>query len=194
MTRQEIYNNIRYNENLVNQYLNTINRLNSTISDLNSQISNCEYQISQLNSEIRNRQSQISELNQLRNKYQKLQTDFADRQSVRINSFNSNFSRNVNVNFMSSYVIGMRSLLSGNEYRNAYNGISAAIHTISNKIYAIESEIDNLNRSIISSQATINNCRRDIGIYQNQIAGESSKLSYRRQRIVYWKNQLRYAR
>ena len=186
MTRQEIYNNIRYNENLVNQYLNTINRLNSTISDLNSQISNCEYQISQLNSEIRNRQSQISELNQLRNKYQKLQTDFADRQSVRINSFNSNFSRNVNV--------GMRSLLSGNEYRNAYNGISAAIHTISNKIYAIESEIDNLNRSIISSQATINNCRRDIGIYQNQIAGESSKLSYRRQRIVYWKNQLRYAR
>lgn len=134
MTKQEVRNNIQYNENLVNQYLNTLSRLKKTVNGLNSQINQYNSQISQLNSSIKSKKSQIDELNRLKSKYQKLQNDFASRQSKRVNRFNINFSQNLNLKFIRSYISGMKSLLSGNDYKRAYNGLSSAISTISNKI------------------------------------------------------------
>lgn len=75
MTKQEVRNNIKYNENLVNQYLNTISRLRKKVNDLNSKINQYNSQISQLNSNIKSKESQIDELNRLKSKYQKLQND-----------------------------------------------------------------------------------------------------------------------
>ena len=130
MTKQEVRNNIKYNENLVNQYLNTISRLRKKVNDLNSQINQYNSQISQLNSNIKSKESQIDELNRLKSKYQKLQNDFANRQSKRVNTFNVNFSKNLNLKFIRSYISGMKSLLSGNDYKRAYNGLSSAIGEI----------------------------------------------------------------
>ncbi len=79
MTKQEVRNNIKYNENLVNQYLNTISRLRKKVNDLNSKINQYNSQISQLNSNIKSKESQIDELNRLkrniRNYKMILQTD-----------------------------------------------------------------------------------------------------------------------
>lgn len=140
MTKQEVYNNIRYNENLVNSYSNNLRRLKNNINNLNSQISQCNSQISQLNSRMRELRKQINELDQLKSKYQKLQNDFMNRQSKRVNKFNVNFSKQLNLKFILSYINGMCSLLSGNEYKNAYNGLTSAIDTISNKIRVIQQE------------------------------------------------------
>lgn len=164
------------------------------VNDLNSKINQYNSQISQLNSNIKSKESQIDELNRLKSKYQKLQNDFANRQSKRVNTFNVNFSKNLNLKFIRSYISGMKSLLSGNDYKRSYNGLSSAIGTISNKIKSIQREIDSLKKDINSKQRSIDSIRRDISSYQSQINRTNSNLSYRRQRITYWKNQLRYAR
>ena len=141
MTKQDVRNNIRYNENLVNQYENTISRLRSKVKDQNAQINQYISQISQLKSQIKSLKSQIDELEQLKSKCQKMQNDFASRQTKRISKFNLNFSRKLNVGFISSYINGMRTLLSGNEYKRAYNSLTSAINTISDKIKSIQREI-----------------------------------------------------
>ena len=76
MTKQEVLNNIRYNEKLVNQYVNTISGLRSKINDRNTQINQYNAQIRQLRSQIKELKAQIDELNQLKSKYQKLQNAF----------------------------------------------------------------------------------------------------------------------
>ena len=134
MRKSEVYNNIRYNENLVNQYQNSINNYRSHINSLISQINSTNSSIKVLCDQKNKLYTQINELNYLKSKYQNLQSKFSQRQTSRINTLNGNFSRELNVQFIKSYVKGMSSLLGGNEYRNAYNGLTNAINVISDKI------------------------------------------------------------
>lgn len=137
MTRAQVNSNIRYNENLIRSYQKSVQSLNS----------------------------QIEELSALKRKIQGYQSEFSSRERNRKNRLSNNFSGKFNLKFVMSYVTGMISLLSGSEYRNAYNGLSEAIHRIDKQIAGL---------------------RREVNSYNGQI-------SYRRQRIDYWKRQLRYA-
>lgn len=193
MTKQEVYNNIRYNENLVASYQSTLRRLKNNIDDADTKISRYNSQITELNSEIKNLRSQIEELNMLKSKYQKLQNDFSSRQAQRVKRFNLNFSENLGVKFILSYVNGMKELLSGNEYKKAYNGLTTAFEKISNKIKSIQKEIDNLDSGANSKRRKIDELRSNINSYKNQMSKTNSNISYSRQRIIYWKDQLKYA-
>ena len=137
--------------------------------------------------------TQINELNYLKSKYQNLQSKFSQRQTSRINTLNSNFSRELNVQFIKSYVKGMSSLLGGNEYRNAYNGLTNAINVISDKIKSLQRQIDSIQGDINSKNRNNDSRQREIHEYQNRINNTNNLLSYRKQRIKYWRNQLRYA-
>lgn len=191
MTKTEIYNNIKYNENLVRQYQRTISSLQNKNSSLNSQINGWNNQISSSNLRRSQLQSQISELTKLKIKYKTLQDNFASRQSRRSNKLTLNFAQKVNTfKFLSSYVIGMKSLLSGNEYKSAYNGLSAAMETIAKKVKTIQIEIDIITRDISTLQSRINANQNERRATQEKINQTNGDLAYRQQRIVYWKNQL----
>lgn len=193
MTKQEVLENIRYNENLVNQYVSTLNNLRSRFSDANVEIGRYNSQLTSLNTQARELNDQISELNQLKGKCQRLQENFGSRQASRINKFNVNVSSMKGTGFISSYISGMSSLLSGSEYRNAYNGIGTAISTISSDIREKQGRLNELRNSISSVERSLETARRNLSSWQNQIDETSNNLSYRRQRIEYWRNQLAYA-
>ena len=93
MTRAEINKNIKYNEDLVSSY----------------------------QKKIRDLQAKINELIKLKSKYTALQNDFSSKQSKRRSRLNGNFSGNFNIKLINNYVTGMKNLLTGNEYKNAYN-------------------------------------------------------------------------
>ena len=126
MTKQEVQNNIRYNENLVNQYQREINSLNSQVRTLNSRISQLNSQIGSLNSRKQTLSNEIAELQRLKTKLQGLRDNFSARQSKRVSGFNRNTTQVLSVKFIASYISGMRDLLSGQEYRNTYNGLTTA--------------------------------------------------------------------
>ena len=193
MTKQEVLENIRYNENLVNQYVGTINDLSGRVSDINAEISRYNSQLTSLNTQARELNEQISELNQLKGKCQRLHEDFAGKQASRITKFNANVASLKGTGFISSYVSGMSSLLSGSEYRNAYNGIETAISTICSDLNAKQGRLNEVRNNIASLEQYLESARRNLSSYQNQISETNTNLSYRRQRITYWRNQLIYA-
>ena len=193
MTRAEVQNNIRYNERLVTQYQNQVNDFQRKISSLESQIRALNSQKADYASKENKLKNQIDELNQLRKKYESLQTNFSNRQSKRMKNFNANFSHSLNVNFIKSYVTEMKTLLSGSEYKRAYNGLTTAIEKISTQITSLRKQADDLHQKALKAQQEINTKQWNIQSYRSQKNAATTNLSYRRQRINYWKEQLRYA-
>lgn len=191
MTRAEVYSNIRYNESLVSQYQSTISSLHSRISGLNAQINNWQNQIARLTAQKNKLQSQIKELLVLKNKYAALQDRFANRQASRTSKLTLNFAQRANsFKFLPSYVNGMRALLTGSEYKNAYNGLTTARETIDKKVRQLQNEVDTINREISGLYNRINANQCEIRSAQARINETSSNLSYRRQRLTYWYGQL----
>lgn len=193
MTRGEVQEKIRYNERLVIQFQNQVNDLQRRISSSESQIRSLNSQRSDYIFKANKLKKQIEELSQLKKKYQSLQTNFSDRQSKRISKFNANFSKNLNVKFINSYISGMKTLLSGSEYKKAYNGLTTAKDKITKQISIIQQQFDDVQRRESNAQKEIDNIQRSISSYRNQINTANSNLSYRRQRITYWRNQLQFA-
>ena len=193
MTRAEVQNNIRYNERLVTQYQNQVNDFQRKISSLESQIRALNSQKADYASKENKMKKQIDELTQLRKKYESLQTNFSNRQSKRMKNFNANFSHSLNVNFIKSYVTEMKTLLSGSEYKKAYNGLTTAIEKISTQITSLRKQADDLHQKALKAQQEINTKQWNIQSYRSQKNAATTNLSYRRQRINYWKEQLRYA-
>lgn len=110
--------------------------------------------------------SKINELVSLKSKIQSCQRDFSYRERDRKNHLINGFSGRFYFKSITSYTSGMSNLLEGYDYRRAYNGLSEAIKRI-------DTEIGQLR------------WQRDV---------QNEKLLYRRKRIVYWRQQLRYAR
>lgn len=114
MTVEEIRSNIRYNENLIDQYI-------SEKADL---------------------EKQIDELDLLKSKYSSVQTNFGDRQQQRQNKLASFLSSGVQNKILGRYYDGMNGLLTGTDFNNAYNGLSEAQQIISNKITQLDQQLD----------------------------------------------------
>ena len=192
MTKAEVQYNIKYNERLVVQYQNQINSLHQQIDNLRAQNRNMNARISDCASRINKLEGQIGDLNQLRNKYQTLQTDFSKRHADRVRLFNANFSRRFNVDFINAYIAGMKDLLSGSEYRKAYDGLTTARNIIQKKRDGLQKETDSLHWEIKNVQRIIAINDDSINAKYRQINSVSADLSYRRQRRSYWQNQLKY--
>ena len=193
MTKQEVRNNIKYNERLVDEFQRKVNTLNKKISDLNSQIKSYDTKINELRSKQKKLKDQIEELEQLKKKFQKLKEDFAARQAARRNKLKSMSNASWGVRFISSYFNGMSDFLDGAEYRRAYNGINSALEEIQKKINGFDSEEDIAGKQIASAQRSIDSKNKDKRNYQQQLTKAKSDLAYRKKRILYWKEQLKYA-
>lgn len=135
MTEYEIRNNIRYNEELVDD---------------------CQ-------SKIRELEEQIDSLECLKSKFLTLQTNFGDRQDARKRGLSGIFNKTGQMRIASRYYSGMNDLLNGTEFMNAYNGLSDAKDAIVQELNKIYTKKDDL----------------------------SGELNYRKQRITYWKTQLK---
>lgn len=191
MTRWEIINNIRYNENLVNSYQREITSLRNTINNSNGQIYRCNSEIGNIRARNRDLVANVSALNQLKSKYQNLYNSFSNRQTSRINKLYYKLNCNYNVNCIEVYKKGMNNLLEGNEYRHTLQTIRNAIDSIEYRIKHEQNEINMNENEIRSKEGNTENLRRNINLCQRKIDNVNKLLNYRRQRIIYWKNQLR---
>lgn len=109
MTEAEIRQNIRYNENLIDQYM----------------------------ADRSNYQREIEELEALKSKYTNLQNDFGNRQQYRRGKLTNFLHTGLQNSIITKYYNGMNELLNGAEFNNAYNGINDAKYKIDQKINEI---------------------------------------------------------
>lgn len=190
MTKQEVQNNIRYNENLVNQYQREINNLDNQIRTLNSRISQYNGQINNLRNNKQNLENQLDELQRLHNKVTGLLDAFSSRQAKRVANFNKNNSVTGGLRFIKTYIEGMKDLLSGQEYRNTYNGLTTAIDKVKKQIQAKQREIESVGSQINNAQRNADGAQREINNCRNRINQLHNDLSYRKRRIQYWQSQM----
>lgn len=115
MTISEIRSNIRYNENLIEQY----------------------------SQEIKNLENQISELEALNEKYSNLQSEFGNRQQQRKNKLSFFLGSSLQNQILEKYYNGMNGLLNGFDFNNAYDGLSEAKSRIIRKINQLDAQLDN---------------------------------------------------
>ncbi len=132
MTIEEVRSNIRYNEDLIDQFTAEKNGL----------------------------YNQIEELEALGGKFTNLQTKFGDMQSARQQKLRS--FATISNKIFSSYLAGMRDLLSNTEFQNTYDGLSTARGKVRAKIEEIA----------------------------RQISDCEEKIRYRREQAQYWRQQL----
>lgn len=112
MTPDQIRDNIRYNENLIDQFY----------------------------SEKTSIEEKIEELEQLRGKFSTLQNSFRSKQDNRQQGL-SRFSQvSLNNKIFTSYLSGMTDLLNGAQFKNAFDGLTTAKRKISSKIQELLQE------------------------------------------------------
>ncbi len=137
MTANEIRNNIRYNENLIDQFY----------------------------AEKAEIEKKIEELECLRAKFTTLQDHFGSKQEQRKQGLARFSQTTISNKIVPVYLEGMRGLLTGAEFNNAFQGLSTAKGKINQKIQELLQELHNCESSI----------------------------DYRTGRKLYWQEQLRLA-
>ena len=120
MTRQEVYNNIAYNERIVENCNNAIRCLNAKIDKLNA----------------------------LLKKYGKLQSDFEARQRKRAIGLNNFSNAKISLKFAKSYYESMKGMINGASYVNTVNGLKSAQEQISKEIRVLQNEVNENNRTL----------------------------------------------
>ena len=114
MTVSQIRSNIRYNENLIDEYTR----------------------------ERRELEKQIEELEALGDKYGRLQTRFGDRQQLRQSKLAAFLSSRIQNQILKQYYNGMSQLLGGSDFNNAYEGLSEAKRIINRKILELDQQLE----------------------------------------------------
>lgn len=109
----------------------------------------------------RDLEQKIGELQSLRKKYADLQGRFEERQQHRQKNLVGILSCGISNSIANNYHDGMQKLLSGQEFKRAYNGLSEAKQIITNKIRELNSQLDEC----------------------------SSQIRYKRNQISYWNAQ-----
>lgn len=120
MTSSEIRGNIRYNENLINQFTN----------------------------EKRTLEEQINELESLRNKFAVLQNDFENRQDARKNSILRFSGLSIQNTIFKSYISGMKELITGNAFSVTDAGLNEARGIINSQIQNVLNRIEECENNI----------------------------------------------
>ncbi len=113
MTANEIRNNIRYNENLIDQFY----------------------------AEKAEIEKKIEELECLRTKFTTLQDNFGSKQEHRKQGLARFSQTTISNKIVAGYAAGMNELLNGTQFNNAFNGLSTARSTITAKIQELIQEL-----------------------------------------------------
>ncbi len=150
MTSSEIRNNIRYNENLINQY----------------------------NTEKRNINNKLDELECLRDKFSALQNDFGNRQFKRQQSLSIYSSKRLQNKIFGSYCTGMGSLLKGVEFNNTYEGLSFAKQKINNKMQELLGKLSNCESKIANAISQNEYWKAQLVIAEAKEEEDGHKFSY----------------
>lgn len=120
MTEQEIKNNIRYNEELIESY----------------------------QSQKRAFEEQISSLECLKSKFITLQTNLEIRQDVRKRGLLGVSEKISQIKIAARYYNGMSELLNGREFVNVYNGLTDVKNMINREINKIYMDLDEVSAKI----------------------------------------------
>ena len=121
-----------------------------------------EKQIDQLMYEKRRIEEKIWELEALCSKIMNLQVKFGDRQQQRQSKLTLFLKCGIQNRTIQRYYSGMNNLLKGNEFNNAYNGLSEA------KCRAVQ-EITKLNQQLEECLANIDNYKRKSENWRRQL-------------------------
>ena len=127
ITEQEIKNNIRDNEELIEFYQNQKNAI----------------------------EEQISSLECLKNKFITLQTSFGIKQDVRKSGLVGIVSKMSQIKIASRYYFGMNDLLNSGEFTNAYNSLSDAKAIIVREQDRLYTQLDDVIGKIYSRKQRI---------------------------------------
>lgn len=127
MTSSEIFENIRYYENLKEKALSERRQLYNNLEDL----------------EI------------LRRRLLSLQDDFVSKNNVRKQKLQSVGLSGLSISFIPKYIQGMNSLLGGNDYNKAINGIDTALKKTAYKIDLTDTEVKKTESNIAQYDAKI---------------------------------------
>lgn len=122
MTVDQIYGQIRYYENLIDQY----------------------------NNQKRTLETEIAELETLRGKYSSLQTKLGQKQQARQTNLSSFLASALQNNILKKYYEGMNGLLTGADFNNAYSGLDEAKTKIIQKANQLDQQVDQCNANISS--------------------------------------------
>lgn len=113
MSIERIKDNIRFNQNLINDYSSQIPKL----------------------------ESKIEELGMLKAKYDRLQGDFEGLQEARMRSLSNVQASPIQNQILVRYYDEMHGILTGADYNNALNGLTTAKETITSKISGLKNEL-----------------------------------------------------
>lgn len=123
------------------------------------EISYYEGLIGKCQSNIADLDQKVQELAGLRAKLSKLQTDFQQKQNFRKSKLSILESTDFNIKLVGKYISGMKSLLSGNDFNRANNGLSVAKREVNQKIQVINAEVNNEHQKISQYRNTISGLR-----------------------------------
>lgn len=154
---------------------NRLRGIDMTEADIQYQIRQCEAQIREHEAIIKECEKNLQELGQLKSKLQSVQNRFADKQNARRGKLNLLNAAHFNIRIALKYVAGMGALLSGGEFRKAYEGLSTATGKVGTEERKQQSEISRNRNAIQRLRRNIDNLRRQLKQIQAQKAAEASK-------------------
>lgn len=134
ITEQEIKNNIRDNEELIELYQSQKNEI----------------------------EEQISSLECLKNKFITLQTSFGIKQDVRKSGLVGIVPKMSQIKIASRYYSGMNDLLNSGEFNNAYNSLSDAKAIIVREQDRLYMQLDDVTGKIYSREQRIEYWRKQL--------------------------------
>lgn len=190
MTKQEVQAKIKQYERQISQYQSEIRNLNNRISACNNEIRRFENEIVLLNNQKSIADGELGELVRLKGKLEILQTNFASRQQKRLSGFNKGTGVLSGVKFITTYMSGMRELLSGKEYTGAYNGLSEAIEKVNKQIKEKKAQQERIQNDLNTNKRKVDSRKSEINSARATINQRNSDINYCKNRIRYWQEQM----
>ncbi len=142
-----------------------------TVNEIRNNIRNNENLIEKVHSEKVSIENMISELEQLRTKFDILQTDFGSKQDSRQQGLSMFKQISIGNKIFSAYLSGMTDLLNGTEFNNAYDGLTVAKGKITTKIQELFQELSDCEGRIIYYQNRKNYWEEQLRLVQEQGEG-----------------------
>ena len=193
MTVQEVNENIRYNQRLVYSYQSQLNNINAQMNSTKQGITDAQAQKKWLIIEKETHEDDYKQLAGLRKQYEMLRDTGIRIESKRVSDLNNFDSMMLGQNMAVEYRNVAHKLVKNSMYESAMEDVYRDINTVNMKM-------SSLNQMIIDDTNSISKVEQDIRYrtdrlheLQRKRTKISDDLAYRKRRIIYWQNQLRYA-
>ena len=191
MEKEEVLNNIRYNERLINDLSRRLNQLNNQQNSLNREIDKIWKKVDQCDRSINDQKKKMDDVEVMKRKLQQVREEYEKKQRARINALKTLECREIKQNFMKSYLRYMNNLIKGPEATRTIRGLDEATEKTKKELNHIKSEIAEIRDKKIRFLNDIDELKRNVSQAKESIDDTLRQLSYRRDRLSYWKRILR---